>query len=111
MQLAVIMSKDAYDAGGSIPVLGVEIVDPVVYSAVSGLPINFTNPVDGTQYIKRVVAVAEDNYKTSIVSNFDSCHYDKTTNTIVPDYTNPTNRAIASYDERYPMAMDNPIIR
>ena len=106
MHLALTMTKEAYDAGGSVPIVGVEVVDPTVYS-VNGNIIQFVNPVDGTQYVKKVVEVLAN--QTTIISNYSDCHYDKATNTIVPDYTNPTNRAIVSYDERYPMAMDNPI--
>lgn len=109
MYLALTMLKEAYDAGGSIPILGVEVVDPTVYA--SGTHLQFANTVDGTQYVKHVVQVAEDSFKTTIINNFDVCHYDKTTNTIVPDYTNPPNRAISDYDTQYPLAMDNPIIR
>jgi len=108
MHLALTMLKSAYDVGGSVPILGVEVVDPTVYAA-NAQPILFQNLVDGTQYVKKVVEVTDTSVKVTIINNYSDCHYDAATNTIVPDYTNPTNRAISNYDERYPMAMDNPI--
>lgn len=108
MHLALTMLKSAYDVGGSVPILGVEVVDPTVYAANAN-PILFQNQADGTQYVKKVVEVTDTAIKTTVINNYSDCHYDSTTNTIVPDYTTPTNRVISNYDERYPMAMDNPI--
>lgn len=107
MYLAVLMTNEDFVAGGYVPIKAVEVVDNTVYLPQSS-SIQFSDPVTQTIYVKKVVQVAENSYKASILSNYSECVYDTVTGTLIPQYTVPDNRNLSSYDRRFPLAMDNP---
>lgn len=107
MHVAILMKQADYAAGGHVDIKGIEVVDPTVYTPNSTL-MQYADPITGEIYVKKVVIVTEDSYKTTIISNYSDCYYDKSNDTIVPTYNAVTNRALTEYDTSVPLVTDKP---